>query len=437
MNLRLFFTCSLLAVSAITSCAQGIRMLTLEECKEMARKYNTDIRTGKIDIDAARQTQKEAYTKYFPTVSADGATFRADDELIKGTVPPLPPLGITSPLEIGTMEKGNLFSVSVVQPIFAGGQIVHSNRLAKTAVEASRLQLEMTTDRVELETETLYWKIVSLKEAEKTLNVLDSLLSSLHKDVSLAVETGITTRNDLLTVQLKQNELNSNRLQVENGKVLSRMALCQYIGIPLDSAAFIDVADLVFEIRNPLGCKADHGHALYSLPGYRLLEKNVEVHQLKRKISLGQMLPTVGLGASYTYEDLMFEKSRNHLALMATVRIPLSDWWDGSHKIKRSRLEESKAVLQRQDGSEKLQLKMQQSWNLLTESYEQITLAEAAVDEAEENLRIQTDNYKNGITTLSELLDAQGLYQKSRNRYADACIDYQMKTTQYLQDTGQ
>ena len=173
---------------------------------------------------------------------------------------------------------------------------------------------------------------------------------------------------------------------------------------------------------------------LYS--SYKLLEKNVEVHKLKRKISLGEQLPTVGVGVSYAYEDFMFDKSRNHFIMMATVSVPISDWWGGSHKVKRAKLEEKKAIRQQQDGNEKLQLKMQQSWNLLTESYKQITLAESAVKESRENLRMQTNNYKTGVSSLSELLDAQSIFQESRNRYTDACIDYQIKVTQYLQDTG-
>ena len=334
------------------------------------------------------------------------------------------------------LEEGNLVTVSALQPVFAGGQIVNSNKLARTDLEASRLQLDMTADKVELETEAYYWKIVSLKEAEKTLDVLDTLLHNLHKDVSLAVKMGLTTQNDLLTVQLKQNELQSTRLQVENGRELSCMALCQYIGIPLDSAKFIDVPELHADIKAPCEYLVDHPTALASLSTYKLLEKNVKVHELKRKIALGQQLPTVGIGASYAYEDLMFDKSRNHWIMMATVSVPISDWRGGSHKFKRSRLEEKKALCQQQDGSEKLQLKMQQSWNLLTESYKQIALAESAVRESEENLRMQTSHYKSGITSLSELLDAQGLYQKSRNRYSDACIDYMRKVSQYLQDTG-
>lgn len=436
MKIRFLLLSILYAGATLGLPAQEKRVLTLETCKMLALKNNADIQTGKMDIEVAKQTRREVFTKYFPKVSAGAVTYKADDNLIKGTIPPIPPLGLETPTEIGVLEEGNLVMASALQPVFAGGQIVNSNKLAQAALEASRLQLDMTMDKVELETEEYFWKIVSLKEAEKTLDVLDTLLCNLHMDVSLAVKTGLTTQNDLLTVQLKQNELQSTRLQVENGKELSCMALCQYIGIPLDSAKFVDVPELYANIKASGEYMTDHSTALLSLSAYKLLEKNVKVHELKRKITLGQQLPTVGVGFSYAYEDLMFDKNRNHWLMMATVSVPISDWWGGSHKFKRSKLEEKKAICQQQDGSEKLQLKMQQSWNLLTESYKQIILAESAVKESEENLRIQTDYYSSGITSLSELLDAQGLYQKSRNRYSDACIDYMKKVSQYLQDTG-
>lgn len=436
MNIKYLLSGIVLVGATMISWGQEKRVLTLEECKVMALKYNADMETGKMDVEAAKQTRKEAFTKYFPKISAGATTYKADDNLVKGTIPPIPPLGIETPMEVGMLEEGNLVVVSALQPVFAGGQIVNSNKLAKTALEASQLQLEMTVDKIELETESFFWKIVSLKEAEKTINVLDSLLQSLHKDVSLAVKAGITTQNDLLTVQLKQNELQSTRLQVENGIKLSCMALSQYIGLPLDSAVYIDVPEFTSDIKSPSDYLVDHQTALSSLSAYKLLEKNVEAYRLKRKISVGQQLPTVGVGISYAYEDLMFDKSRNHFVMMATVSVPISDWWGGSHKVKRSRLDERKAIRQQQDGHEKLQLKMQQSWYMLTEAYKQIVLAESAVRESEENLRMQSNNYKSGVSTLSEFLDTQSTYRESRNRYADACIDYEIKVTQYLQDTG-
>ena len=136
----------------------------------MALKYNADIQNGKIDIETAKQTQKEAFTKYFPEISAGASTYKADDYLVTANIPDLTQLGLPIPaMEVGMFEEGNIFSVSAIQPVFAGGQIINSNKLAKTAVEASVLQLDVTTDNVELETEIYFWKIVSLKEAEKTI----------------------------------------------------------------------------------------------------------------------------------------------------------------------------------------------------------------------------------------------------------------------------
>ena len=416
--------------------AQEKRIFTLDECKEMAVEYNVQVKNGNLDVKAAKETRKEVFTKYFPTLSASGTTYKADDDLIKATVPPIPPLGIEQPMEVGVLEKGSMVMISATQPIFAGGQIVNSNKLAKKAVEASEIQLDMTCDKVILETEDHYWKIVSLKEAVKTLDVLDSLLSSLYKDVSLAVDAGITTKNDLLTVRLKQNEVSSTRLEVENGLSLSRMALCQYIGLPLEAADYLDVTELSGIIQHPDAYRVNHAEALHGLSGYRLLDKNVEVHQLKRKIKLGEQLPTVGVGVSYAHEDLM-KHHRNHVMVMATVSVPLTDWWSGHHKVRRSRMEERKAMNDREDGAEKLQLQMQQSWNLLEEAYRQIMLAEVAVEESSENVRMQTANYKAGTSTLSELLDAQSIFRQSRNRHTDACITYRTRLTKYLIDTGQ
>lgn len=423
-------------VAATVATAQQPRLLTLGECKALALENNFSMKEQRINLEASQQTKKEAFTKYFPNISAGAVTFKADDDLVKLGVPPIPPLGLTEPSEIGMLEDGNVLSVTAIQPVFAGGQIVNSNKLAKVAAEASRLQLEMAYDQVCLETENYYWKIVSLKEAVRTLDVLDTLLCSLHRDVSVAVDAGVTTRNDLLTVRLKQNELQSTRLQVENGLQLSKMALCQHIGMPLDSAQLIDVPSIDVFAEAPERYRVDHAEALSSLSTYQLLEKNVEVSRLKRKISLGSQLPTVGVGVSYAYEDLVQDKSRNHFVMMATVTVPLSDWWGGTHRVKRAKLEERKALFQQEDGAEKLQLKMQQSWDGLTEAYEQILLSDSAVEEADENLRMTTANYKAGISALSELLDAQRLYRQTRNRHTDACINYQLKLTQYLQDTG-
>ena len=70
MSIKYLLSCVFLIGATTAASAQEKRILTLDECKERALKYNADIQTGKIDIEAARQTRKEAFTKYFPKISA-------------------------------------------------------------------------------------------------------------------------------------------------------------------------------------------------------------------------------------------------------------------------------------------------------------------------------------------------------------------------------
>jgi hypothetical protein len=47
------------------------------------------------------------------------------------------------------MKNGTIGSLMAVQPVFAGGQIINGNKLAKVGEEVSRLQLQLSENEVE------------------------------------------------------------------------------------------------------------------------------------------------------------------------------------------------------------------------------------------------------------------------------------------------
>jgi outer membrane protein TolC len=65
-----------------------------------------------------------------------------------------------------------------------------------------------------------------------------------------------------------------------------------------------------------------------------------------------------------------------------------------------------------------------------------VKLAEEAVAEATENLRLNEDYYKAGTVTLTDLLDAQSFLQQTRDRYTESITVYRFKRSNYLQVTG-
>ncbi|MBS6576639.1 TolC family protein [Parabacteroides goldsteinii] len=414
----------LLLVPALSVEAQ--RSLTLEECSQLALENNARMKNARLDVKGAEEVRKEAFTKYFPSISATGGAFTSDNGMAELALVP----GL---LEMTMAKNGVMGGVTAVQPVFAGGQILNNNKLAALAVEVSRYQMKQSENEVLLTVEQYYWLHVSLQEKRKTVSLLETLIDNLYKDVEVSVRAGVANRNELLQVQLKKNSIASDRLKVDNNLRLSKMLLSQYIGLLEDD--FTVQATLQEPLPSPETYRIDLMSALPTTVAYKLLDKNVEASRLQYKLKVGQNLPSVGIGAGYMYHNIL-DTDHSFGMIFATVSVPLTDWWGGSHAIRKQKLQLKAAEYTRQDTNEKLLLQMQKLWNELEEAYKQAKISEESVKTAEENVRLSTDYYQVGTETLSDLLNAQSLLQQSRDQYTDDYTNYLIKRTEYLQATG-
>ena len=426
MNKSISQLCIALAISLFPSVLPAQTKLTLDDCIEMALKNNVRIKNADNDVSAAKAQRKSAFTNYFPSISASGGGVVADKGLLEMEV---------APGQTMSMIKDGLFGgVTATMPVFTGGQIVHANKLAKVNEDVSRLKRRQSEDEVRLTVEQYFWQVVMLKEKQRTLSAVQSQLERMQQDVEAAVEAGITNRNDLLQVQLRINETRSTSISVENALKISLSLLGQYIGHPADS---IDIA-LAMD-----GSLPTRPEELYRTPEsslsltteYNLLNKQVDASRLKYKATVGKQLPTIAIGGGFIYESLM---DRDHSFWVGgiTVSVPLTKWWGGSHDMKQQKLQVRNAENQLADQSELLLIRMQNTWNAVTDAYKQVEIAVESISQATENLRLQSDYYHAGTCTMSDLLEAQSLYQQSRDNYVESYAQYEVKQREYLQATG-
>ena len=334
---------------------------------------------------------------------------------------------------VSMVDDGVVGGISASFSLFAGRQIVHANRLAKNAVEISKIKMSQSKDEVVLTTEKYFWQVAVLKEKLKTIGKVEKQLESVRKDVEVAVRAGIVNNNDLLQIQLRQNEMESTRLSVENTLWFARNMLAQYIGlgtqaieITMDTDTLLPPEDVY--IKPEMALPANYN--------YQLLEENVEIMRTQQKMAVGKNLPVIAIGGNYSYENL-FDRDHHVGVGFATISIPISDWWGGSQSIKKQKLNACNAENTLADQSEVLLIGIAHFWNSLQEAYRQIHIAINSIEQATENLRLQTDYYRTGLCTLSDLLDAQTLYQQSHDKYMEAYAQYALKKREYLQATGQ
>lgn len=429
----------------------GVRLYTLEQIKDSALQNNFAIRSAKYGIEAAQQQRKEAFTKYFPNVSGTGLWFNANKGTAQTTINPSesisPELGATlaqilpvealaalaNPISISMMKNGTIGSLMAVQPVFAGGQIINGNKLAKVGEDVSRLQLQLSENEVEKAAEQYFWQLASLQEKMNTVEAVDTLLRDIYNDVDVAVRAGVAMRNDLLQVQLRLNDIESQRLKLQNGIAIVKQLLGQYAGLTTTfNIVLPDMNQQLYSLPSPVG----EGTGVRLLPEYQLLDKQVEAANLQKKMAIGQNLPSVAVGAGYNYHNLM-ENDHTFGMIFATVSVPISDWWGGSHTIKRKKIEHQKAVDQQEDNAQLLKIRMQNAWNGVQEAYQQLLLAQRSIEQAEENLRLNRDYYRAGTSRMSDLLEAQLLYQQSLDKQTDAFANYQNKLLEYRHSIGQ
>ncbi len=422
---------------------------TLEQLKDSAKVNNSALKSARYDAQAAREQRKEAFTKYFPNVSAGGLWFAANKGMTKTEIDPSQYLdpnlaqilaqilpaetmaALGNPISIEMMKNGLLGSVMAVQPVFAGGQIVNGNKLAKVGEEAGALQLRLAENEAARGVEEYFWQLVSLEEKVKTVNAVEQLLSDINKNVSAAVDAGVVLRNDLLQVQLRQNDIESQKLKLNNGIRLVKMLLAQLCGLQEDEFT------IEYNLREdlPMAAREDHAAALPQTAEYQLLGKQLEASQLQKKMEVGKYLPTVAVGAAYSYHNLL-DRDRSFGMIFAMVRIPISDWWGGSHAIKRKKLAVLKAQEDLDSKSRMLRIRMQNAWNGVEESWEEYSISLKSIEQAQENLRIYKNCYDAGTSTMTDLLQAQLLYQQAMDKKTEAYSAYMIKLLEYNQALG-
>jgi len=436
------YTPLLLLAFATTAQAQ----VTLDDCRQAALEHNVKVQKQLLSVNDAELQRREAFTNLFPSISAIGAAVQFDKPQVEMDMTML----FQAPVTLEMLKNGVIGAVNAQWPIFAGGQIINGNRLAKVGHDVSQLQLIQTQNEVSLTAEQYYWQVVALQEKLKTLEGQQALLASIGRDAQNAVEAGLTTRNDLLQVELQQNKVASGIVTVQSNLTLCKLLLAQYCGLwqPSDSSFDASALTLASEIdpaqavASPDQLLTDHATALASTPEYALAGQGVKAQRLQYQMEVGSHLPTVAIGGSYSYTNLMRndlgfgEENKNTYLMYAMVSVPLTDWWGGSYAMRRKKNAVRSAELDRQDAEQMLLIRMQSAYTQLCTAYQQVGIAQKSIEQATENLRLEKDFYEAGTSTMSDLLKAQSLYQQSHDDYVDAWTQYQVKRLEYLQATG-
>ena len=415
--------------------------LSLAQCLDSARLHNRTLQNAALAIESADMQISEARTKYYPQISANVMAFHTFDKMVKGdgTIPPevaaispaLAPYA-GQPYAIREMNSAYTATLTAMQPIYAGGQITTANKLARLQRDVEELKLHLQERELEQKITENYWQIAAVKYNISTLDAADRQVAEVYRQVEQFLNAGLCNSNDLLKVRLRQQELASQRLRLDNAKHVLLLLLAQQIGLA-DKEIDIDEFESS-KVQEFESSKVQNNGQWSNREEISLAAKAVEAARLQVKMERSKLLPTVGVGLVGYNAGLgglssdarrFVDSNMLNAMLAATVSVPISDWWGGSKAVKRRQLELRRCENNLLDIQEQIHVDIESARADLNQAAKQIDIARTSVEQAAENLRVSTLQYQSGTTPLTDLLDAETLNRQAQNSLSNAIADYQ------------
>lgn len=437
----------------------------LDSLRARAVSNNKSLLMAEQKKVAASYTHKSAKTNYLPKVSATGAYMYTSREMsllsdeqkhtlsnigtgLSAMVPDLAPMssqlnsagqGLVDALHTDTRNAG-IVAVTLTQPIYMGGKIRAYNKITEYAEQASGIIYDKTLQDIIVDVDEAYWNLVALHSKKKLAEGYKTLVEKLESDVEQLVKEGMATKADLLSVKVKVNEAGVTLIQVNNGIELSRMNLCRICGLDMDEP--IDVEDNM-DNKTSIADFDDNvdmsnqsaDYMVQQAEGNRkelqALELQNKIYDEKIKLARAEYLPKVALMGGYLASNPSvfnsFERKMKGLWNVGiTLNVPILTWGDRSYKVKAAKAEACMHRYETEEVKEKIELQVNQCRQKLQESQERYQTTLRSVDEAEENLRYANHGMKEGVITLSNVMEAQTAWLKAKSEWVNAQVDVRL-----------
>lgn len=462
MNHALHTTLALcaLALPALAS-AQTV---DLDSCRSMALRSNKALRMADEAVTGAEYTKKAATAAYLPAIDASAtyvynqhkisllkedaklptmsfnpATGKYDFNLVTGPdgLPVKDPAsGSYVPSTIAVIPKDALTfdtrsvfagAITLTQPIFMGGEIKALNDIAHYTGEVLKASRNNLSQQVIYNVDEAYWTVVSLKAKQKLADSFVSLVDTLHYNVNAMLDEGVATRADLLQVDVKLNEARMMQTKVNNGLSLSRMALAQACGLPVDTQMTLadeeaegignDLPDYAYNIEDVYARRQD----------LEAVRQGINVLKGQEKLALGSMLPKLGLVGAYSFStpnviDGFSRSIKGGFSIGAAITIPIWHWGGNYNKYRAAKSATNAQRLMLEDLEEKIQLQLNQAKFKFQEAFKTYDMAVSNMKSAEENLRCAEVGFREGVLTTNDVILAQTGWLQASSEKIDAEI---------------
>lgn len=422
MKLNGLLSVTFIALLVKGAAGQAPDGLGLSQAVTAALENHPMVKGARLGIDQAVNRIAEARAERSPKISVSEIVTRGNN----------PVFVFGSLLEQGEFASNNFAlptlnnpasltnfrtALSAELPVFDGRKASARVAQAKIGKDAALLQNQGAEQQVRFEVVRNYFGLVL---AETALNVAEDALRTADADVSRArdrVDAGLSVESDLLAAQVQLAEFKQQRIQAEGQRATALAAINVSIGAPSNTARALTF-QLVRKTFDVAGIDELFTRALQHRPDYRQTESGIEIADRRISEQRSAYLPELNAFGSFGSSAGLAGGSTDY-TIGAAVKFNLLDR-SRPVRVAQAEVDKRLAENERARASDALRLEVTSAYHHYRAAEQQVDVAEAALAQAVEGLRIIQNRYEAGLTTVTEMLRSESAVVRARMNVAAA-----------------
>jgi outer membrane protein TolC len=413
----LLMTWTLLAGTGNTGTS---KVLSLNECIALALENNPRPASQSYDMDAAKARVQEKKGNLLPTISGNGSYTRFSNNALPGGE-----------------NQAYGFTVRVSQPLFQGGGLTASVDNAEADWEASGYRYESVVQDMILEVNDAYFNYLKnkrlLEVAERALTQAEIYLEAARERFRL----GAARPADTLKAEVEVSDAELNVIKAQNALLTARGRLNKVLGLRVTEST--EVQDLLEEERiidNRPEVDALMNEAEKRLPELKEMDMNIRARKAALKAAKSTYWPSISAGASYEWTGSTVPNLEGNWNVGLSLDIPIFNGFSRKAAVAQQRARLRMLNKQKEELRQNVSLAVWVDFLKVKETRERITNSKKHLKNARENLRIAEGEYKEGVSSMLELIDARTTFVSAERSYINVMAEFRIARARLERSIG-
>lgn len=420
--------------------------ISFDQAWQVLQQENNSLAAQRSNVERYQHLQNATDNLNLPSVSIGANYTRLDtdvtvsgNQLFESTGQHLPNLGpvmnqmlaslggITS-----TITERDIFTSSIraVWPIFTGGRINAAQSAAEGRKEQAQSELAMETQARFEDLSKYYFSVLLAKEVVQTRQLVEQGLTK-HRDNALKLEQqGQIARVERLQAESALDKATIERKKAQKSLEIAQSALTQI----LNQSTVVEPADSLFINQNlpDQGLFVDRTLATY--PGLALLDAKQKQADSLIKAEQGKYYPEVYLYGDYSLheDDSLASQMKPDWLVGVGVNIPLIEKTGRSDQIKAAHSAVSQVGYLKAQAKQDLSVLVQKTYLEAQQAQEEVLGLESSIALANENLKLRQKAFSQGLSTSTDVVDAQLYVASVQTQKAAASFNYLISLSKLL-----